>query len=173
MFYLEVFYTDIGEARTKLRSTPYVASKRDVLRTFNEASSMVTMLEVYPPINDTSVVSFMDRLLQLNLPHIPTVIYGQSIENNPELEKYEEPEVILKYARIDFDYSRVKVLDSVIIPELHIKDMYNITTDMLKPNVPIAFGLHDEVLNKPYLLDNLSYKAIAINCKDIISILPI
>lgn len=168
-----MFYTDIDETRNKLRSTPYVASKRDVLRTLNRTSSMVTMLEVYPPINDTSVVSFMDRLLQLELPHIPTVIYGQSIENNPELEKYDEPEVILKYARIDFDCSRVKVIDSIIIPEVHIKDMHNITPDVLKSNVPIAFGLHDEVLTRPYLLDNLSYRAIAINCKDIISILPV
>ena len=173
MFYLQVFYTDIDEARAKLRSAPYVAYKRDVLRTFNGKSSMVTMLEVYPPINDTSVVSFMDRLLQLELPHIPEIIYGQSIENNPELEKFNEPEVILKYARIDFDCSRVKVLDTVIIPELHIKNIHNITADMLKPDIPIAFGLHNEVLNKPYLLDNLSYKAIAINCKDIISILPV
>lgn len=173
MFYLQVFYTDIDETRNKLRSTPYVASKRDVLRTLNRTSSMVTMLEVYPPINDTSVVSFMDRLLQLELPHIPTVIYGQSIENNPELEKYDEPEVILKYARIDFDCSRVKVIDSIIIPEVHIKDMHNITPDVLKSDVPIAFGLHDEVLTRLYLLDNLSYKAIAINCKDIISILPV
>jgi len=173
MFYLQMFYTDIDETRNKLRSTPYVASKRDVLRTLNRTSSMVTMLEVYPPINDTSVVSFMDRLLQLELPHIPTVIYGQSIENNPELEKYDEPEVILKYARIDFDCSRVKVIDSIIIPEVHIKDMHNITPDVLKSNVPIAFGLHDEVLTRPYLLDNLSYRAIAINCKDIISILPV
>jgi len=172
MFYLQVFYTDIDEARTKLRSTPYAASKRDVLRTFNGASSIVTMLEVYPPINDTSVVSFMDRLLQLDLPLVPTVIYGQSIENNPELNKYDEPEVILKYARIDFDYSRIKVLDSIIIPEVHIKDSNAITADMLKPDIPIGFGLHDEVLNKPYLLDNLSYKAIAVNCKDIISVLP-
>lgn len=173
MFYLQVFYTDIDETRNKLRSTPYVASKRDVLRTLNRTSSMVTMLEVYPPINDTSVVSFMDRLLQLELPHIPTVIYGQSIENNPELEKYDEPEVILKYARIDFDCSRVKVIDSIIIPEVHIKDMHNITPDVLKSDVPIAFGLHDEVLTRLYLLDNLSYRAIAINCKDIISILPV
>lgn len=173
MMYLQVFYTDINEVRTKLRSTPYVASKRDVLRTFNGTSSMVTMLEVYPPINDTSVISFMNRLLQLDLPHTPVVIYGQSIENNPESNKFDEPEVILKYARIDFDCSKVKVLDTVIIPELHIKDIHNITADMLKPDVPIAFGLHDEVLNKPYLLDNLSYKAIAINCKDIISILPV
>ena len=173
MFYLQVFYTDIDETRNKLRSTPYVASKRDVLRTLNRTSSMVTMLEVYPPINDTSVVSFMDRLLQLELPHIPTVIYGQSIENNPELEKYDELEVILKYARIDFDCSRVKVIDSIIIPEVHIKDVHNITPDVLKSDVPIAFGLHDEVLTRPYLLDNLSYKAIAINCKDIISILPV
>ena len=117
MFYLQMFYTDIDETRAKLRSTPYVASNRDVLKTFNGASNMVTMLEVWPPINNTSVVSFMDRLLQLELPHIPTVIYGQSIENNPELEKYDEPEVILKYARIDFDCSRVKVIDSIIIPE--------------------------------------------------------
>ena len=173
MFYLQMFYTDVDETCIKLRSTPYVALKRSVLRTFNGASSMVTMLEVYPPINDTSVVSFMDRLLKLDLPHTPTVIYGQSIENNPELEKYEEPEIILKYARIDFDYSRVKVLDSIIIPEVHIKDVHNITPDVLKSDVPIAFGLHDEVLNKPYLLDNLSYKAIAVNCKDMISILPI
>ena len=172
MFYLQLFYTDIDEARNKLRSTPYVALKRNVLRTLNRTSSMVTMLEVYPPINDTSVVSFMDRLLQLKLPHTPEVIYGQSIENNPELEKYDEPEVILKYARIDFDYSRVKVLDSIIIPEVHIKDVHNISADVLKSDVSIAFGLHDEVLNEPYLLDNLSYKAIAINCKDIISILP-
>ena len=141
MFYLQLFYTDIDEACIKLRSTPYVALKRNVLRTFNRTSGMVTILEVYPPINDTSVVSFMDRLLQLELPHTPEVIYGQSIENNPELEKYDEPEVI-------------------------------INADILKSDVPIAFGLHDEVLNKPYLLDNLSYKAIAINCKDIISILP-
>ena len=173
MFYLQLFYTDIDEACIKLRSTPYVALKRNVLRTFNRTSGMVTILEVYPPINDTSVVSFMDRLLQLELPHTPEVIYGQSIENNPELEKYDEPEVILKYARIDFDYSRTKVLDSIIIPEVHIKDMHNINADILKSDVPIAFGLHDEVLNKPYLLDNLSYKAIAINCKDIISILPV
>lgn len=173
MFYLQMFYTDVDETCIKLRSTPYVAYKRDVLRTCNGKSSMVTMLEVYPPINDTSVVSFMDRLLQLELPHIPTVIYGQSIENNPELEKYDEPEVILKYARIDFDCSRVKVIDSIIIPEVHIKDVHNITPDALKSDVPIAFGLHDEVLTKPYLLDNLSYKAIAINCKDIISILPV
>lgn len=173
MFYLQMFYTDVDETCIKLRSTPYVASKRDILRTLNRTSSMVTMLEVYPPINDTSVVSFMDRLLQLELPHIPTVIYGQSIENNPELEKYDEPEVILKYARIDFDCSRVKVIDSIIIPEVHIKDVHNITPDVLKSDVPIAFGLHDEVLTRPYLLDNLSYKAIAINCKDIISILPV
>lgn len=173
MMYLQVFYTDINEVCTKLRSTPYVVSKRDVLRTFNGTSSMVTMLEVYPPINDTSVISFMNRLLQLDLPHTPVVIYGQSIENNPEFDKFDEPEVILKYARIDFDCSRVKVLDTVIIPELHIKDSNAITADMLKPDVPIAFGLHNEVLNKPYLLDNLSYKAIAINCKDIISILPV
>lgn len=173
MMYLQVFYTDINEVCTKLRSTPYVAVKRDVLRTYNGKSSMVTMLKIYPPINDTSVVSFMNRLLQLDLPHTPVVIYGQSIENNTELDKFDEPEVILKYARIDFDCSRVKVLDSVIIPELHIKDIHNITADMLKPDVPIAFGLHDEVLNKPYLLDNLSYKAIAINCKDMISILPV
>jgi hypothetical protein len=142
--YLQVFYTDINEVCTKLRSTPYVAVKRDVLRTYNGKSSMVTMLKIYPPINDTSVISFMNRLLQLDLPHTPVVIYGQSIENNPdELNKYDEPEVILKYARIDFDCSRVKVLDSVIIPELHIKDIHNITADMLKPDVPIAFGLHD------------------------------
>ena len=173
MMYLQVFYTDINEVCTKLRSTPYVAVKRDVLRTYNGKSSMVTMLKIYPPINDTSVISFMNRLLQLDLPHTPEIIYGQSIENNPESNKFDEPEVILKYARIDFDCSRVKVLDSVIIPELHIKDIHNITADMLKPDVPIAFGLHDEVLNKPYLLDNLSYKAIAINCKDIISILPV
>lgn len=171
MFYLQVFYTDINEALTKLRSTPYVASKIDVLRTHNNESSMVTMLRIYPPINDTNVVSFMDRLLKLNLPHTPVVIYGQSIEGNPEMEKYDEPEVILKYARIDFDFTKTKVLDSIIIPELHIKDSNNITADMLKPDVPLAFGLHDTVINKPCIL-NLSYKIIAISCADIISIWP-
>jgi len=168
--YIQVFYDKIEETLKKLRGTQYVVHKRQVQRTYGEKSSVVTMLEVLPPINDTSVVSLMNKLVSLKLSYVPVVIYGQSIENNPELEKYDEPEIILKNVTL---YLNNNPIDHIFIPDLTIKD---ITDTVDKEQQCIAYSLscnlHDDILRMLFY-HNLNYKVAAVSAKDVISILEL